>query len=73
MKRIVLPEIPSDVTGGIRQFCENIRLWLREFSSSGINVDIPVYADNAAAIAGGLKAGMFYRTGADPDIIAVVH
>lgn len=34
---------------------------------------IPVYANNAAATAGGLVAGMFYRTGDDPDVVCVVH
>lgn len=33
----------------------------------------PVFANNAAAIGGGLSAGMFYRTGADPDPVMVVH
>lgn len=36
-------------------------------------VGLPVYANNAAAIAGGLTAGAFYRTGADPDVVCVVH
>jgi len=36
-------------------------------------VGIPVYANNAAAIAGGLTAGAFYRTGADPDPLMIVH
>lgn len=36
-------------------------------------VGLPVYANNAAAIAGGLTAGAFYRTGADPDPVCVVH
>jgi hypothetical protein len=36
-------------------------------------VGLPVYATNAAAITGGLTAGAFYRTGADPDHICVVH
>lgn len=40
-------------------------------TSPGANLD--VYADNAAAIAGGLAVGAFYRTGADPDVVAVVH
>lgn len=31
------------------------------------------YADNAAAITGGLAAGDFYRTGGDPDLVCVVH
>lgn len=35
---------------------------------------IPVYANNAAAIAGGLtNVGSAYRTGADPDLMCVVH
>jgi parallel beta-helix repeat protein len=34
---------------------------------------LPVYANNAAAKAGGLAVGDFYRTGADPDLVCVVH
>ncbi len=36
-------------------------------------VGLPVYSNNAAAIAGGLTAGAFYRNGADPDGVCVVH
>jgi len=36
-------------------------------------VGLPVYANNAAALAGGLTAGAFYRTGGDPDPVCVVH
>jgi hypothetical protein len=36
-------------------------------------VGLPVYANNAAAIAGGLTAGALYRTGSDPDQVCVVH
>lgn len=36
-------------------------------------VGLAVFANNAAAIAGGLAAGDFYRTGADPDVVCVVH
>lgn len=36
-------------------------------------VGLPAFANNAAAIAGGLSAGAFYRTGGDPDILCVVH
>ncbi|MFZ2908005.1 MAG: hypothetical protein WA014_02565 [Minisyncoccia bacterium] len=35
--------------------------------------DIAVYANNAAALAGGLVAGDLYRTGADPDPVMIVH
>lgn len=34
---------------------------------------LQVYANNAAAITGGLSAGDFYRTGANPDVVCVVH
>lgn len=34
---------------------------------------LPVYANNAAAVAGGLPVGQAYRTGADPDVVCVVH
>jgi len=36
-------------------------------------VGLPVYANNAAAIAGGLTIGAFYRTGGDPDVVCIVH
>ena len=35
--------------------------------------DLPIYANNAAAAAGGLVEGDFYRTGADPDVVCIVH
>ena len=35
--------------------------------------NLQIYANNAAAIAGGLVVGDFYRTGADPDVVCVVH
>ena len=34
---------------------------------------LAVYANNAAAKAANLVAGDFYRTGADPDVVCVVH
>ncbi|MFH1504677.1 MAG: hypothetical protein ABIH08_04760, partial [Candidatus Omnitrophota bacterium] len=36
-------------------------------------VGLSIYANNAAAIAGGLAVGDFYRTGGDPDLVCVVH
>jgi len=36
-------------------------------------VGLPTFANNAAAVAGGLTAGAFYHTGLDPDEVAVVH
>ena len=38
-----------------------------------IATGLPVYANNAAAITGGLIVGSFYRTNADPDPVCVVH
>ena len=34
---------------------------------------VPAYANNAAAIAGGLVQGDLYRTNADPDTLCIVH
>lgn len=34
---------------------------------------LSVYANNAAAIAGGLAVGDLYRTGGDPDLVCIVH
>lgn len=49
-------------------------------SAGSINLAAPaavtglsVFANNAAAIAGGLAVGNLYRTGADPDVVCVVH
>lgn len=33
----------------------------------------PIFANNAAATAGGLLFGEIYRTGGDPDVLAMVH
>jgi hypothetical protein len=38
-----------------------------------LSLSLPVYANNAAAITGGLVAGMLYRTGANPDPVCIVH
>lgn len=35
--------------------------------------NVPQYANNAAAITGGLVAGDIYRTGGNPDTICIVH
>jgi len=38
-----------------------------------LGTGLAVFANNAAAISGGLVAGQLYRTGADPDVVCVVH
>jgi len=35
--------------------------------------DLPVFASNALALAGGVSVGSLFRTGADPDTVCVVH
>lgn len=35
--------------------------------------NVPVFANNAAALLGGLIPGHLYRTGGDPDYVAIVH
>lgn len=34
---------------------------------------LPAYPNNASALAGGLTPGALYRTGNDPDLLAIVH
>jgi hypothetical protein len=46
------------------------------FAATKFNFNIaavPVFANNAAALAGGLVAGDVYRTGANPDPVCIVH
>jgi hypothetical protein len=45
------------------------KLVLAKLKATGLTV----YLSNALAILGGLAAGDFYRTGADPDVVCVVH
>lgn len=43
------------------------------YNSGFPSIGIPVYANNAAAISGGLSKGQFYRSGGDPDVTSIVH
>ena len=43
------------------------------YADAQLLVDLPVFADNTSALFAGLAVGAFYRTGADPDFICVVH
>jgi hypothetical protein len=43
-------------------------------SPTGLNLPtLSAYANNAAALAGGLVAGDLYRTNGDPDVVCIVH
>lgn len=44
-----------------------------QFGATTVVLSLSVYANNAAAITGGLVTGQLYRTGADPDTVCVVH
>jgi hypothetical protein len=59
--------IPGDV------LVWNGSIWVNAGLPSIIALNLPIFANNAAAITGGLVAGNLYRTGGDPDIVAVVH
>lgn len=50
---------------------ELLALFEANFNAAAIVIaDVPVYADNATAIEGGLSVGQLYRTG---DYLKVVH
>lgn len=43
------------------------------FSDGAGTVTLQIFANNAAALLGGLNVGDLYRTGADPDVVCIVH
>lgn len=55
------------------------KLKITHTGSSGVTAislqlaTVSVFANNAAAITGGLAAGDLYRSGADPDVVSIVH
>jgi len=56
--------IPTGVTNGFLSIVNGIPSWSNTLS---------IYANNAAALAGGLVVGSLYRTGANPDVVCIVH
>jgi hypothetical protein len=54
-----------------QQFVPFVALGVQTFTPTFTN--LPVYANNAAAVGGGLTPGELYRTGSDPDRVCVVH
>lgn len=73
----VFPELPPQLRTFFPLFYWNwwqaFRTWLLELDGKTSMATLPIYANNAAAIAGGLVAGDFYRTGANPDPVCQVH
>ena len=80
MKKLALPNLPATTApAGSYERVLNVKLneilgaYRWALNKLIQNPDLPTYANNAAAIAGGLVAGDFYRTGGDPDTVCVVH
>jgi len=74
----VFPELPAQLRESFPAMFWNwwqaFRTWLVAFEARLTVIDggtIPVYADNAAALAGGLAAGKFYKTATG--IVMVVY
>lgn len=68
----IKPQKQTGVTNGWGVYQEGVND-VNYFQGKVQLPNLAVYANNAAAVAGGLSAGMLYRTGGDPDVIAVVH
>ena len=47
--------------------------WVNAGLPAVTSLNLLIFANNAAAISGGLFAGELYRTGGNPDLVAVVH
>jgi hypothetical protein len=65
---ITAPPIRTPLLDANGQLTRAWQVWLTSLTTS----TLPVFANNAAAKAGGLSAGDTYRTGTDPDLVAVV-
>ena len=62
----------------VRQYRADQGTWStwRQYSMSSLlstGALYSIYASNEAALAGGLAVGNLYRTGADPDVLCIVH
>ena len=80
----ILPQIPRDTDSleKVANWRRNHIIILKNLHTTVYNdftsfknkiTEIPVYANNAAALSGGLEVGDFYRLGGDPDYLCVVH
>ena len=79
-RSVILPTPPGDKEttknwrrGLIRELRELRSSVRSDMESLEVRSGLPVYANNAAALADNLAVGEFYRTGGDPDTICVVH
>ncbi len=63
----IISLVPGDV------LVYNGTYWINAGLPSILGLNLPVYANNGAALSGGLVAGNLYRTGGNPDLVAVVH
>lgn len=73
-----LPQLSTDkITWSPTQHRDLLFFWqelVRVINNNAVAINaLPVYANNAAAVAAGLAVGRLYRTGGDPDLVAVVH
>lgn len=81
------PEVKPSSTAGMAQVVGYFRdptakrvqcsVWIEpngvSTSKLAAGLTLPIFANNAAALAGGLAVGTLYRTGGDPDPVSVVH
>ena len=71
---IKTPKIEEEVVGSGISICgEDVNINGNLVITDNITVSLPIYANNASAILGGLSIGTMYRIGGDPDFVCVVH
>ena len=73
-KNLILPSLPSRVDSKeTLEWMRTIAVALRDLHNTNQDLsDLLTFADNAAALAGGLVAGDFYYSGGDPNTICKV-
>jgi hypothetical protein len=70
---IVYPGSGSDVDLHLRYNGATMVVFNHHGKINLLLASMPIYANNAAALAGALVAGQLYRTGGDPDAVCIVH
>jgi hypothetical protein len=69
-------EVSVELERGVpvaKAYLKLLASWQFRLGKAPVIDGLAIYANNAAALLGGLSVGELYRNGADPDVVCVVH